>query len=55
MNKILIFEKQISNHQIAIRTTKNLQQKNIYKKQLLGLKKYLTELKTHARELKKLI
>ena len=55
MNKIAIFKKQISNHQIAIKTTKNIEHKNIYKKQLLGLKKYLSELKTHAKELKKLI
>jgi hypothetical protein len=53
LNKIQIFEKQILNHKVAIKNTKNTDHKNIYKKQLTSLKKYLSELKTHARELKK--
>jgi hypothetical protein len=53
INKIEIFEKQLLNHKMAIKVSKNPEHKNIYKKQLIGIKKYLSELKTHARELKK--
>lgn len=54
-NKIQIFEKEVLNHKVAIKVTKNIDYKNTYKKQLIGLKKYLSELKTHAKELKKLL
>jgi hypothetical protein len=53
MHKIQVIEKQIANHNVAIKKATTTDLKNIYKKQLVGLKKYLSELKTHAREVKK--
>ena len=55
INKEQIIQKQILNHKLFIKKTTNLEYKNLAKKQLVNLKKYASELKTHAKELKKLI
>lgn len=55
INKENIIQKEIANHQLFIKKTTNIEHKNLTKKQLVNLKKYLKELKIHNKELKKLI
>jgi len=55
INKENKIEKEIANHQLFIKKTTNIEHKNLTKKQLVNLKKYLKELKIHNKELKKLI
>ena len=55
LNKIDVLEKSLINNNIALKKTKNIQFKKIFKNQINQIKKYLSELKKQKSELKKLI
>jgi len=55
LNKIDVLEKSLINNNIALKKTKNIQFKKIFKNQINQIKKYLFELKTQKTELKKLL
>jgi len=55
INKIDILEKSLINNLIAYKEAKTLEYKKIIKKQIVQIKKYLSELKIQKTELKKLL